>query len=174
MNIHKITPHTGDIAPNAATLAALAREIWQEHYTPIIGAEQVEYMLEKFQSAEKIAADITAETCIYFTAENAETGALVGYSAVEPRADCLFLSKLYIHSDSRGKGIAHKFLAEIVAIAKAQGQSRIRLTVNKHNAGAIAAYQKMRFKIIDSVKNDIGGGFFMDDYVMEREIENIG
>ncbi|NCB47474.1 GNAT family N-acetyltransferase, partial [bacterium] len=32
---------------DAAELAGLAETIWREHYTPIIGAEQVEYMLER-------------------------------------------------------------------------------------------------------------------------------
>ena len=32
------------------TLVQLAREIWTEHYTPIIGAEQVEYMLRHMHS----------------------------------------------------------------------------------------------------------------------------
>lgn len=31
-----------------AAVAALAREIWTQHYTPIIGAAQVAYMLERF------------------------------------------------------------------------------------------------------------------------------
>ena len=40
---------------DAASIAGLARTIWTEHYTPIIGSSQVEYMLENIQSAEKIA-----------------------------------------------------------------------------------------------------------------------
>ena len=31
-------------------IAALADVIWHEHFTPIIGKEQVEYMLSRFQS----------------------------------------------------------------------------------------------------------------------------
>ncbi|NCA83730.1 MAG: GNAT family N-acetyltransferase, partial [Opitutae bacterium] len=44
-----------------AAVAALAREIWTQHYVPIIGAAQVEYMLEKFQSAEAIARQLAGE-----------------------------------------------------------------------------------------------------------------
>jgi len=29
----------------------IAQEIWPEHYTPIIGLEQVEYMLNNFHSS---------------------------------------------------------------------------------------------------------------------------
>ena len=34
------------------TLEDLATIIWTEHYTPIIGIEQVAYMLDKFQTSE--------------------------------------------------------------------------------------------------------------------------
>ena len=37
-----------------ALIAGLARQIWTEHYTPIIGAAQVEYMLGRFQSQSAI------------------------------------------------------------------------------------------------------------------------
>ena len=48
---------------------------------------------------------------------------------------------------------------------------KIRLTVNKHNDNSIAAYKKMGFETIDSVKTDIGGGYYMDDFVMELPIK---
>jgi diphthamide synthase (EF-2-diphthine--ammonia ligase) len=36
----------------------LAREIWQEHYEPIIGQKQVDYMLEKFQSEKALVEQL--------------------------------------------------------------------------------------------------------------------
>jgi ribosomal protein S18 acetylase RimI-like enzyme len=50
------------------------------------------------------------------------------------------------------------------------GADRLMLTVNKRNSKAIAAYQRNGFAIMDSVVVDIGGGFVMDDYVMEKEM----
>ena len=35
------------------TLAALADEIWHQHFTPIIGEQQVNYMLDWFQEKGK-------------------------------------------------------------------------------------------------------------------------
>ena len=43
----------------ADMIARLAQEIWHEHYKPIIGEQQVAYMLEKFQSADQIWTDIS-------------------------------------------------------------------------------------------------------------------
>ncbi|MCL1862293.1 MAG: GNAT family N-acetyltransferase [Defluviitaleaceae bacterium] len=147
-------------------VSALAGEIWREHYTPIIGIEQVEYMLEKFQSSEQIYEDITQNNHIYFTFKDCSKN-IVAYCAVFLQADHVFLSKLYIHSDFRNKGIARGFLNEAIRLGKSHGLDKICLTVNKDNGGAISAYKKMGFKIVSSCKKDIGGGFFMDDYVME-------
>ena len=44
---------------------SLAREIWTEHYTPIIGKLQVDYMLDRFQSRQAIAQQIR-EGVLYF------------------------------------------------------------------------------------------------------------
>ena len=39
-------------------ISELANTIWKEHYTPIIGVDQVNYMLEKFQSSKVIFKQI--------------------------------------------------------------------------------------------------------------------
>lgn len=166
--------YTEDKKTIADTFSELAGEIWREHFTPIIGAEQVEYMLAKFQSAEQICTDMAENNYIYFMAQcekNYPTDKHLGYCAVVPRADHLFLSKMYVKSKYRGRGIARSFLNEADALCRLEyGFNKMRLVVNKHNSGAIATYQKMGFETVDAVKTDIGGGFFMDDYIMERHM----
>ena len=39
-------------------IESLAREIWTEHYIPVIGREQVDYMLARFQSRQAIGEQI--------------------------------------------------------------------------------------------------------------------
>jgi len=46
---------------NYDSIAGLASHIWIEHYTPILGPQQVAYMLEKFQSALAIREQIKKE-----------------------------------------------------------------------------------------------------------------
>ncbi|MCL1794979.1 MAG: GNAT family N-acetyltransferase [Oscillospiraceae bacterium] len=171
IQIQKLTKHAEKLKSEAVAVANLADEIWREHYTPIIGTEQVEYMLQKFQSAEQICEDIKRNKYTYFTAERIKSGEMVGYCASQPKECYLLLSKLYVRKDCRGKGIARSFLDETIALCRAEHNfDKIRLTVNKHNENSIAAYYKMGFETIDSVKTDIGGGFFMDDFVMELRI----
>ena len=42
------------------------------------------------------------------------------------------------------------------------------LTVNKGNDLGIRAYKGTGFQIVEAVVTDIGEGFVMDDYVMEK------
>ena len=46
---------------DAAALAVLGKEIWEEHYTSILGPEQVEYMVREFQSAPAVLRQMREE-----------------------------------------------------------------------------------------------------------------
>ena len=168
IKIQKLTKHAENLESEAVSIANLADEIWREHYTPIIGEKQVDYMLKKFQSAEQICEDIKRNGYIYFTAEHIKSGEIIGYCASQPKEDYLLLSKLYVRKDYRGKGVARSFLNKVISLCIEYRFDKIRLTVNKYNENSIAVYKKMGFETMDSVKTDIGNGFFMDDFVMER------
>jgi len=49
-----------------------------------------------------------------------------------------------------------------------KGFSSIWLTVNKFNDDTLAWYKRRGFMAVGNVKKDIGDGFFMDDYLMEK------
>lgn len=152
------------------TVAALAREIWEQHYTPIIGAAQVKYMVDNFQSREAIEADI-ASGYVYTIACWKNTPC--GYSAIRFDADALFLSKLYVLQAFRGKGIAQAMLRAAEEAARQHSVACIRLTCNKYNTGSLSAYAHMGFTRAADIVTDIGGGFVMDDYVMEKRLSDI-
>ncbi len=152
-----------DAADEAAVLALsrLATKIVKEHYDPIIGAAQNDYMIEKFQSVEAIRAQLEAGYR-YYTVE--ETGETIGFLAFYPRNDALYLSKFYLDKDARGKGYARQMLDFVCAAAREAQCGAVELNVNIHNP-SIYAYEKMGFSRIRSEKNAIGSGYYMDDYV---------
>ena len=47
----------------------------------------------------------------------------------------------------------------------------IYLTVNKYNTRAYDIYIKNGYEVIDDVVTDIGNGYVMDDYVMQKNIK---
>jgi RimJ/RimL family protein N-acetyltransferase len=160
-------PVTDDAA--AQTVASLAEIIWREHYTPIIGATQVAYMLEHFQSAEAITHQIRDEGYRYYLIE--ESDRAIGYLSVQKRGPILFVGKLYLLCSRRGRGYGRKAMHFLESLAQTLQCSRLELTVNKHNDGSIAFYEKMGFEKDEAVVMDIGGGFVMDDYVMRKPVD---
>ncbi|GAL63834.1 GNAT family N-acetyltransferase [Algibacter lectus] len=143
----------------------LASQIWYQHYPDIIGLEQVEYMLAKFNSAKAIEEQVRLGAQFYCLIYN-ETP--VGYMAIKPEDNFLFLSKLYVAETSRGKGVGRVALNFIDEEAKKQQLLGIRLKVNKYNTASIAVYEKLDFKNVKASVTDIGNGFVMDDFEMEK------
>jgi len=151
-----------------AAVATLADEIWHEHYTAILAADQIDYMVVQFQSAQSIAAQIRSGYAYYLLVCD---GQQVGYLSFSVDKSRLFLSKLYILKAHRGHHHASRALAFLTELCAAQKLQSIWLTVNRYNTDSIAVYRKMGFNVIRNQVSDIGGGYVMDDYVMEMNID---
>ena len=149
-------------------IADLAAAIWNEHYVPIIGQEQVKYMVDTFQSKEAIEKQINDEGYEYYLIDHLSKPS--GYIAIKPVGDDLFLSKFYIVREKRGTGLGKEGLSFVIHRAKELGLRAITLTVNKYNVNSIKAYEKMGFKNTGSVVTDIGAGFVMDDFTMSYKL----
>ena len=149
-----------------AAVAELARETWTQHYTPIIGSAQVDYMLEKFQSAEAIARQIEAEGYEYYGISGA------GYLALVPEvgAGRVLLSKIYVKAEQRGTGLGRALVEFAVKRCAELGCRELWLTVNRNNMNSIAFYERMGFCRTNTLVTDIGGGYVMDDWRMARTI----
>lgn len=149
-------------------LAGLAKEIWNEYFVNIISKEQITYMVEKFQSYTALKKAITEDGYTYFLAY--EDGKLIGFCGVKPEEQRLFLSKLYLHKDARGKGLSTQLLQKAIVMAKQEGKKAIYLTCNKFNQHSLDVYHAKGFRDIDAVQTDIGHGFIMDDYILQLDL----
>jgi len=145
----------------------LAAIIWHEHFVSIISTEQIDYMVDKFQSYRAVSEQL-ADGYEYYQLKL--DGELVGYTGVNEGGDGLFLSKLYIKKDCRGNGISRRTFEFLVGLCEERHLERIWLTCNKYNSHTLAVYDHFGFKTIDSAETDIGNGFIMDDYIMEYRI----
>ena len=150
---------------NIKELAALAYEIWHEYWVGLLAPEQIDYMVEKFQSEKAITNQINNEDYEYYFIICEDKN--VGYFGISYKKDYLFLSKLYIKKDFRHLGLGTKAFENIKEIAVDASYKKIILTVNKYNTNTIKAYEKWGLKTINSVVSDIGSGFVMDDFIME-------
>ena len=146
-------------------IAKLAHIVWHEHYIPIIGKAQVEYMIVKFQTAEAMQNQ-TKEGYEYYTIKHDNEN--VGYLSIKKNNNDLFLSKIYLLKEFRGKKIGKTAFNFIENKARTYQCKTISLTVNKNNANTIKAYEKSGFKKTEAIVIDIGNGFIMDDYRMVK------
>lgn len=156
-----------DSTKDLILIEELASTIWTEHYTPIIGSKQVSYMLKKFQSVKTMQTQINEGYGYYLLTYNNEP---TGYFSIIKKDTSLFLSKFYVLSNFRGKGIGSFGMEFIANEAQNLNCKNIQLTVNKFNTNSINAYYKMGFKNIKALVQDIGSGFIMDDYLLEKDI----
>lgn len=156
---------------DCARLAALADEIWHEYWPAFIGNAQTDYMVEHFQSRSAIERDIREHAYEYWFL-HAEDGRCVGYTGgcVEPETNRFFISKIYLLANERGKGFARRVVEFYENLCRTRELSALYLTVNKHNTLGVRAYRGTGFTVIDSVETDIGEGFIMDDYIMEKRL----
>lgn len=151
------------------TIADMASKIWHEAFAGIITGEQVDYMLDKFQSYRAIKDQMANHGYRYFRL--GIDGRDAGYCGVQPKEDnTLYLSKMYLLASARGHGLFKEMADHLVEMCRKDGIGSIWLTVNKQNGRAIAAYTKYGFKNIRSQVADIGNGFVMDDYVFELNV----
>lgn len=140
-------------------------KIWQEVFTPIIGSNQVDYMLEHYQSTEIIMQEIKTGVSYYALVLDNE---YIGYIAYEITLDYLYLSKIYITNEYRGQGLMREIFTWFDELAKTH-KLKQHLRVNQGNTRAIKVYQHLGFELLKEVVSDIGQGYQMVDYVFEKE-----
>ncbi|MBQ7599992.1 MAG: GNAT family N-acetyltransferase [Clostridia bacterium] len=147
-------------------LSGLASSIVKEHYDPILGPEQNDYMIERFQSVPAILGQLGHGYKYYLVADSSSE---CGFIAFYIKKDYLYLSKFYLKKGSRGLGYSHLMLDFLKEKAASAGACRIELNVNRFN-DAVYVYEKLGFRRIREEKNDIGHGYYMDDYVYSLDL----
>jgi ribosomal protein S18 acetylase RimI-like enzyme len=151
-------------------LRELATTIWRECYAAIITPAQIDFMLaERFSddALARLTADAEHQLAVLWLGKRA-----VGYCGSGPGGEpaAQKLGQLYLLAEMRGRGLGRLMLAEVEQRARSRGAERLVLQVNKQNAAAIAFYQRQSFTIREAAVFDIGNGFVMDDYVMQKPL----
>ncbi len=79
------------------------------------------------------------------------------------------LHKIYVLPSQQGKGTGNFLLNSIIEQVKKLGAVSLQLQVNRNNT-AKAFYEKKGFVVIEEADFDIGNGYYMNDYVMEKKL----
>jgi GNAT superfamily N-acetyltransferase len=151
-------------------LAELAGVIWRQHYPTIISREQIEHMLGKMYALETLRTELRAQQ-IRFVRLLVDRK-FIGFASFGPMPEpgVFKLHKLYLLPEFHGRGFGARLLQFCENEVRKLGARKLILAVNKRNTKAIAAYERNGFAVAESVVNDFGGGFVMDDFIMAKEL----
>ncbi len=145
----------------------LTYQIWPQTYAPILSKEQIDYMLEMMYSDTSLQQQMVDGTRFLIAYEDKVP---VGFAAFQEIKPTLFkLHKIYVLGTRQGKGTGRFMINHIIEEIRKQGASTLQLQVNRHNK-AKDFYELLGFTIIEEADFDIGNGYFMNDYVMEKKI----
>ena len=125
-------------------VAALAREIFVQHYTrltPKVAAA----LAERYQSEDLTDDEIHDGAVNYFLIYLGSEA--VGYFALDLRpAGALCLSRLFLRETARGQGIGRSIVAYAQKLAEGDGRSRLYLTVWAKDLKAEGFCKRCRFR----------------------------
>ena len=145
----------------------LTFKVWPQTYAAIISREQIGYMLEMMYSEASLLKQMN-EGCQFIIAyDNNEP---VGFASCQETEPSLFkLHKIYVLNSQQGKGTGKFMIEHLLNDIRQKGGSALQLQVNRHNK-ARNFYEKLGFVTIQEADFDIGNGYFMNDYVMEKKL----
>ena len=144
------------------TIEQLAYTIWHKHYVPIVGEEQVNYMLAKLYNHKALQQQTTEGQQFYLLFNDEKETGFISISNKDNQD--FFLHKFYILQENQNTGLGTNVFKKM--FEELYKPKTVRLTVNRQNYKSINFYFKLGFKIEKVADFDIGDGYFMNDFVM--------
>ena len=143
---------------------------WPITYGEILSKEQLDYMLDLFYSDEALTDQYNKKEQLFYMIY--EDGTNLGFIGIEHNYSgktATKIHKIYLLPETQGKGIGKKVIDEIGKLALDNNSTALILNVNRFNS-ALGFYKKIGFEVVDEVNIDIGKGYLMEDYVMEKKL----
>jgi diamine N-acetyltransferase len=157
------TSTTNDIS----LIRQLTFQVWPQTYASILTQQQIDYMLEMMYSKASLKKQMADGCQFKLIYDDAEPVGFASYQEIKPTV--WKLHKIYILFSQQGKGTGKFMIDHILKEIQQQGATALQLQVNRNNK-AKSFYEKLGFTEIEIINLDIGNGFFMNDYVMEKKL----
>jgi len=152
--------------PDIPLIREMAYKIWPVTYGSILPKDQIDYMLNLIYS-EKVLHEQMENNIEFIIVDDGEHPVgFASFSLTEPRF--YKLHKIYVLPSQQGKGTGRLIIEQLINAMKTNGATTLQLNVNRNN-NAKLFYEKMGFTIVKEEDIDIGSGYFMNDYVMEKK-----
>ena len=145
----------------------LAHAVWPVTYGDILSSAQLQYMLELIYSEASLQKQFNEGHHFLIVEEDGIAVAFADYSLLKD--DIYKLNKIYVLPGQQGKGTGKYLIEAVIEKVKQVHGTSLLLNVNRHNK-AKAFYEYLGFKVIGEEDIDIGEGYFMNDYVMQKNL----
>ena len=169
-NTHKMNTIRIATINDIPLIRHLAEQVFPETYKHIITPAQCDYMMDMMYSETSLRRQMTEEGHIYQLL--AVDGEPAGYVSVQPiEADVYELQKIYVLPRFQGRHLGRTLFDAAVSLVKRLHSEpcRIFLHVNRYKK-AKTFYEHLGLKVTKQGDYDIGNGYFMNDYIMEKDI----
>jgi len=155
-------------ATDILTIQALAHRTWPHTFGGILSAEQITYMLEWMYSPAALE-DQMARGHQFFLAQT-PGGEPLGYASWQDLGGARArLHKIYVVPEAQGTGAGRALMEAVETAARAAGCTALELNVNRENRAA-DFYERGGFQTVRTKDIDIGNGYWMNDWVMEKAL----
>jgi len=144
----------------------MAYKIWPITYGTVLPGKQIDYMLELIYSEKVLYEQMTTDIEFIIVYDGVHPVGFASYSLIEPQL--YKLHKIYVLPSLQGRGTGRFAIEQLVKAMKSKGATALLLNVNRQN-NAKEFYEKLGFAVIKEEDIDIGSGYFMNDYVMEKK-----
>lgn len=155
-------------ASDFSLIQRMAHETWPDTFSNILSKEQISYMLEMMYSSASLKEQIENRSHQFLIAS--EGNESLGFASFELHykgVEKTKIHKIYILPTAQHKGVGKCLVNKIIDIAKDNRDTALSLNVNRDNL-AFQFYKKMGFEKVGEEDIDIGNGFLMEDFIMEK------
>ena len=147
----------------------IATRTWPTAYGEILSKKQLDYMMDLIYSELSLIEQMKKKEQLFYIAF--DESAALAFIAIEhnyKREAVTRIHKIYILPETQGKGMGKLLIYFAENEAKKENATALSLNVNRYNK-ALLFYQKFGFKIIAEEDIEIGNGYLMEDYKMEKQ-----
>lgn len=145
----------------------IADKTWPAAYEELLGKEQVDYMLHKLYNRASLEDQMKKQHYFFLALKEYLSVGFTSFSKVD--TDIYKLQKLYVEPAEQKTGLGKTLLETVETIAKSMGAKKLQLNVNRRNIAKLF-YERNGFAVVKEEDIDIGSGYFMNDYVMEKDL----
>ena len=151
---------------------SLASKIWVPTYRNILSPEQISYMFDMMYAPANLRKQMEELHHQFFIISSEDVPS--GYLSIETVDKDLYnFQKIYSLPSLHGSGIGRFIIEQGTEYLKSihPGPFTIEINVNRYNQ-AVGFYKHMGFHEHTTRYLHIGNGYYMDDFIIRKDIDN--